>query len=1105
LLNILIGRSGCGKTHRIINTIQKNKDVRRSVLIVPEFSAHESERMLCELLGDSSSLYAEVLSFKRLSNRVFAECGGLADTILDNGGRILLMKSAVEEVKPALTIYSSATQTAEFIEMLLNIYDEFKRYSVDFSKLCIENSQNLKLKVQDLSLILSSYDSKVSKIGYDPADELNRVLSKLDDFSIIKNADIYIDGFSDFTVQQIKIIYKLIELAPNVTLSFTCDTIGNGNEIFNTSRSTIADILSHSNTEYEILNLAENHRFTKDDLLHFEQSLFRYPHVKFSGKSENIHIFEAENLFSECEYVADKILELVRDNGVRFNEIAVAANNFNEYIHPITAAFKRYGIPHFLDNSTNILDKSIIAFILSAIKTVSHNYRYDDIFECLKFNFLDVSLDECDMLENYCITWEIFDWSRDWTANPRGCFDFTENDLETLSKINEIRKRVFCIFNKFEDRIKASKSPKEYALSIYDFLCDNDIPKKLEEHARMLHDFEELSLAAEYQQLWDLICTSLDQCVAYCNEDKLSADDFLNIFSLMLGQYKISLIPISLDCVSAGSLHKMRTRNKKYLFILGATEGVLPNFSDSPSLFTSNEKDVLCDLGIKLSPYGNSQVYKELNTIYISLTSATDGLYFSYPLSSQNGQNFPSSLIYDIKTIFSIDVLREGQLNESYKTSAMLPCLDLALKVNKEPSPLASAAYKYFKEDEVYSEIVDNLINSKNGDKKLSQETVKKLYPDCIKLSASKIDTYHSCRFSYFMKYGLVATQRQRAGMDPANVGTFIHYVLEHTIKELMLLGGPDAVDLKSTIEIGKKHTKHYIDKTLSDLKNRTARLSYLIRSLSNSVERIIENVYDELSKSDFKPMAYELSFGENKEMPPIELKFGEKPEDKIKITGFIDRVDGWVHNDQLYLRVVDYKSGIKKFSLDDVWNGLGIQMLVYLFALEQGGKDKFGHNVIPAGVLYTPIRNPVVKTERNASKETVEKQTRDALKRSGIVLDDGKVVEAMYNDIQNTILPIKFNKNGSLSSTSVIANLEQFGLLKKHIDEILIKMGNEIKSGNFEVNPIIKQSRLTCEFCPYAAACQFDSELDNGCVRYRSSIKKDELWQKINDEGSKK
>jgi ATP-dependent helicase/nuclease subunit B len=380
----------------------------------------------------------------------------------------------------------------------------------------------------------------------------------------------------------------------------------------------------------------------------------------------------------------------------------------------------------------------------------------------------------------------------------------------------------------------------------------------------------------------------------------------------------------------------------------------------------------------------------------------------------------------------------------------------------------------------------------------LSARAVRALYGDSLRLSASRIDKFASCRFQYFVQYGLRAKVRRPAAFSPPEMGTFMHFVLQHAAAEVMEKGGFAKVSDAELDAVTEKYIAEYVRTELNDFQEKSKRFRYLFTRLSKDVRRVVKDMAGELRVSDFQPLDFELDFARDGRLPPAEIGSGD---DSLTLTGVADRVDGWLHDGKLYLRVVDYKTGRKKFDLSDVWHGMGLQMLLYLFTLEKNGRALYGNDIVPAGVLYVPARDVMLSAAADLTDEEISAQRADALRRSGLVLSDSDVLSAMEHGDAPRYIPVKF-KNGAPTGDA-LATLEGFGQLSRHIDGTLRQMASELHRGSIAADPYYRsQQENACMNCDYLEACRFSDGQGDDKIRYVTRLKPAEVWDKLKGGG---
>ena len=382
----------------------------------------------------------------------------------------------------------------------------------------------------------------------------------------------------------------------------------------------------------------------------------------------------------------------------------------------------------------------------------------------------------------------------------------------------------------------------------------------------------------------------------------------------------------------------------------------------------------------------------------------------------------------------------------------------------------------------------------------LTRPVVERLYGKRVPMSASRMDKYKSCHFSYFMQYGLKAEPRRAAGFQAPEYGTFVHFVLEHVLRQAKELGGVRQLEPGQLRALTRQAVERYVDEELGGLEKETPRFQYLFRRLLSSVCAVVENVAEELSASEFQPISFELGFGRGGELPPVELTVDGVT---VSISGFVDRVDGWVHDGRLYLRVVDYKTGRKSFDLTDIWNGMGLQMLLYLFTLEEAGKALYGAEIVPAGVLYLPARDAVVAGSRSMTEAERRKKADAELRRRGLVLDEPEVLAAMERTDGEGMrfLPVRLNRAGAVTGEALVS-AERLGKLAKHTGRILREIGTELAAGNIAADPFWRgPEHNACQWCAYAAACHFEEGKGGDRKRWLPAVKGEAFWEAVAQE----
>ena len=363
-------------------------------------------------------------------------------------------------------------------------------------------------------------------------------------------------------------------------------------------------------------------------------------------------------------------------------------------------------------------------------------------------------------------------------------------------------------------------------------------------------------------------------------------------------------------------------------------------------------------------------------------------------------------------------------------------------------------------------------------------------------MTASRLERIRTCHFSYFMEYGLKARPRTPAAFDAPQIGTFLHFLLERVTRDVQSLGGFAQVDQETLHALIRKYIDEYVQQELRNFQNRNARFRYLFARLRSAAYAVVDQAAEELRCSDFVPLAFELSFGDGRDLPAVVIS---EPDGELRIGGKVDRVDGWMKDGKLYLRVVDYKSGKKSFDLSAVRMGLDIQMLLYLFTLQKTGVPRFGGSVEPAGVLYLPARDDILSAQRNIPPEKLQAEREKQLRRSGLLLAEPRVLQAMEHEAltQPRYLPIRINKSGNLSGS--LASAAQLGKLSRYVETLLHDIAREVRQGNIDADPCCRtEEDSPCRFCEWAPACHFQDGRDSDHFTYILPVKPGDFWQEI-------
>lgn len=1130
-LQIIYGRSGCGKTQYIFNEISKNIDNgRKKYIITPEQFSFSAEKELLRSLEDeeqnSAVINAEVLTFARMAHRVSSEVGGSNKTVLSNCGKSMLIYSILSNKKNNLKFLGKSDSN---IDMVMTQITELKKHGVTLENLKTlmeqvgENDLYLENKLQDIYTVYSKFQEKIVNNYVDENDALTILENQLDATDMFKNTEIYIDEFVGFTKQEYAIIAKLLKQASKVTITVTSNSMEKtdeaSNDIFFSNKETIEKILriakETKTAVEEPVFLEKIYRFKSKELNHIERNLYNFPYKKYDGSVENLSLFLANNQYLEIEEVARRILELVRSKKFRYRDISVITKNIDVYSNLCKAIFKEYDIPVFIDEKRDLSQNILVKYLISILDIFARNWSYDSVFNYIKCGFLNITPSDIYLLENYALKWEIkgSKWYKaDWNFH-----DEDSTGKATIDHINELRREIVTPLVELKNNLSGNKTAKQISENLYNFLIKNNIDKVLESKIKELNDMQKVDIAAEYETSWKIVMQVLDEIVLVFGDENITFESYMQILKTGLGESKLGTIPMAQDEVTVGDVDRSRSHKIKAVFIIGLNDGMFPSINKAEGFLNDDDREKIKQNGVELAKGTIDRIYEDNFNIYKAFTTAEERIFLSYSSSDMEGKSLrPSVLVSRIKKIFeglkekSDVIYRKSEISTKENTFKELLINLREFRDGNEIDTKWFDVYNLYNESEEWHEKLESAVkalNYTNTAEKIKKENVEKMYGSTLKTSVSKLEQYSGCPFSYYLKYGLKLNDKETFNVEAVDTGSFMHDVIDNFFgiieeRNINLKEITDEELEKIVAEIVSEKLKldrNYIFTTTSKYKVLSNRLQKVV---TMSVKYIVQS----LKQSEFEVFGHELEFGGDGQYKPITVITEDGK--KVEITGKIDRVDIMKNPDGTYVRIIDYKSSVKNIDLNQVFYGLQLQLLTYL------NETCKVEDFIPAGVLYFNLINPTIGTDKNLTDEEVEEKIRQEFKMKGLILADVNIIKKMDTNIENEpkgiskIIPATIKKDGEISDrgTSAVTK-EQFVYLQKYMEKIIKQISEEILQGNIEVKPYYNAStkKTPCEYCKYKSICRFDENTKNNEYKYISKLNKDAVLEMIKnrvDEG---
>lgn len=1080
MITLLLGDFGHGKSTYILNQIKTDcQSGVPSFLIVPEQQTVLSERQIATLLPPSAQLYTDATNFTRLANRVFRELGGLKYNYITKSGKNLIMYRAICEVRESLREYKIPKgHERGCISLFLDAIGELKSYSVTLDMLegivyDIEN-EHLRARISDIIAVWSVYERIMGERFSDPYDDILMLNKKLGEFNYFDQKNVYIDSFYGFTKSQLDIIEKIILGAKNVTVAFDCPLSALAGEMqyakIAKSANDIIKICRRNGKEYKTLELKDDRLHRSKAIAHIASSLWRFDASPIPA-SNDVSLMIAEDEFDECEAVASKISELIY-SGARYSDIAIIARNSATYRGIIDYTLKKYDIPSFYSTPSPLLSRPVVKMIFCALNAIS-SYQGEDVISYAKCGYLPLSEEEICDFESYVYRWNIYGHkfkNEDyWLANPDGYIKLdTDRQRKTLENVANARDKILRLLDILEKPFASSLPVRECAGAIYDFLCAHSIKERLEEEIKASSKDEAYIIC----QVWEAIIKTLDTVVDICGDSVVDARTFSTLFSYAFLDCELGTIPTGEDRVLIADADAVRAQGIKHVFVLGANEGVFPASLSDGSFFNDSDKITLETYGITLSYSKDVRADDELMFFKNSIAIASDTAVISALSSDISGTAKEPSVAFErIKKLFT----------------------GLTVELVSDKNPI-DRIYTPENARELYSSSPDSLKKAifeltgnsyeradfRNDRESISKETADRLFTSTLRLSPSRIESYQRCKFSYFTSYVLNLRSEKKIKFASRELGTLVHAVFEYFLKKFAD-GELDFATLENQNikELIDKITKEYID-SICENTVATSRLSHFFERVKLNIYVFVKNLIDEFKESEFVPEYFELSFSEGKEGSPRPLTVSVGEGKRVIVGGVADRVDVLRRDSRVYVRVVDYKTGNKEFSMADFNNGIGMQMFIYLFALWKMEDCDFkrrllkdASELLPAGALYLPLNigkarvSHEIDLESELSLEYESKAVDDAISRNGRLLDDDEIILAQEKGEEKRFLPKKSARSKSYVSLDELEGIYEG--MKNTITEIASSM----LSGDFSAVPMESGTQSVCDYCESRAFCR--------------------------------
>ena len=1138
-LRFYFGPSGSGKSHRIYEEIMQRaaqEPGRNFLIIVPDQFTMQTQKDLVMHSDRGGILNIDVLSFGRLSHRILEEVGTKEMPVLDDTGKSLVLQKIAADLKEQLPAMGSLLHKQGYIHEVKSAISEFMQYGIstqDMDKLIAsaEKRGALAMKLRDLKTLYRGFQDYIRDHFITTEETLDVLRRSLVKSKILPDSVVVFDGFTGFTPIQNRLIQELMRVCEETIVTVTIGEeedpyqMDGEQKLFHLSKKTVADLVKLA-AEAEVTRGEDvfvkggPNRFTEAPALcYLEQNLFRYQYEPYTEKQCEIRMFEALSPREEVHQTALYIRKLIREEGLTYRDIAVVIGDLEGYASYVETEFGQLEIPCFLDRTRGIVLNPMIEYIKSALQLYIRDFSYDTVFHFLRSGMADISREEIDELENYVIrtgargyrTYSRLFTRRTEEMQQGSGQEDTERAEETLERLNRIRQQ-------FADTVEIlHMAPRakagEYVDHLYDFLEQNQVQQKLLNYQQQFEQEGDLAKAREYAQIYRLVMDLLDQIYELLGEEEISLQEFADILEAGFGEITVGTIPQNVDRIVVGDMERTRLKQVKVLFFLGVNDGNIPKNASKGGIISDMDREFLIESGTEMAPSPRQQMYIQRLYLYLNMTKPSERLYLSYAKVNSDGKGIrPSYLIDTVRKLFPqlaveypqnrsrLEQIEGRQEGARYLAEELREYADGTLR--EEERQDFYLMYRAYETDPEGRDRLTAAAFRRYKESGLSRIVARALYGRQLENSVSRLETYAACACRHFLQYGLSLQEREEFGFEVSDMGNVYHAVLENFAGKLAESGRTWwDFDENFATQAVKEAVEGYAATYGETVLYSSARNEYAITRMSRILTRTVLTLQQHLKQGSFQPDDYELSFRFAEDLDSIHVDLSE--EEKMHLQGRIDRIDVSEDAEHVYVKVIDYKSGNKKFDLAALYYGLQLQLVVYMnAAMELESRKHPDKEIVPAALLYYHIDDPTIETPVELTQEQINEEILTKLRMNGVVNSDPAVVERLDRFLQDKskVIPVEKKKDGSFSARSGILSREELHVVSAYVDTKIRQIGREILDGKIAANPYEKGNEEACTYCAYKKVCGFDGSIPGYEKRQLEDLDKQTLMQRMQE-----
>ncbi len=1115
-IRLVLGGSGYGKTTYVLDKAirEAGEHINNNyIIVVPEQFTMETQKAVVDRHSNHGVLNIDIVSFNRLAFRVFEELGISNLSILDDTGKTLILKRVIEENRHKLNIYRRKACQPGFVEEMKSAISELYSYGIDLSSFesIMEHTKEkpyMDMKLKDIGLIYKLFREALGEKYITKEEILKKLCQVMEKSQLMKNSEFFFDGFTGFTPVQEELLGILLDNGRKLTVTITISPEEaykltetgfreiKEQELFNLSKTTINKLYSLAADRQvsiageDVIITGENrsYRYNEDrELSYIERNIFRSSGLESGCDSRGeVRIAPLDNPIREAEAAAAYINKRVRNEGLRYRDFAIITGDLDTYRKLIETAFRDNDIPFFMDNKRRLILNPCVNAIRQALLMISDNFSYESVFGFLKCGISGIEREKIDLLENYVLEYGIRGFNRysqDFTKFGKGLRE------EELCAINDIREAFFEIIRDFKESVSGrNKTVRDYTNGVYELMESLDIYNILKKYEEGFKEEGRLSLAKEYEQTYALLINLLDKLAELMGDIKINISEYARLLDSGLEEIKVGVIPLNVDTVVIGDIRRTRLADIRELIVLGVNDGIIPMVSDKGGLFTGKDRSFLKGIGVELSPGARENIFIQRFYLYQNLTKPSDRLILTYSHTSASGKALrPSYLINTIRDMYTDkDALPLHMREDNIYTKELgIRYIAENFSGNKEMTLLQKELFTYFYKDKELRKKLMKVVEG--GDfscytGRIDEAVARVLYGKDMVKSATRLERYAACGYAHFIMYGLKLAERRIYEVSAADVGIMYHRVIELFSKEMKKEGlSFRTVSDREREELLNRCMEQVKEGTSGDVFFDTERNKYLLRRIREVSSKTVWAISEHIKAGNFEPEDFELTFSD----------------------GRIDRVDALEQDGKCFVKIIDYKSGSKRFDIDEVMSGLQIQLIYYMGAVLDIEQKKRKTETVPAGAFYFNIKSPYIERLPDSDgDDTDNEKYRRALleeyRQSGLVNSDSQVASEMDLSLRegkgkSLIIPIKAQEMNIGIGKSFMSG-RNFNDIIEYVRSKTEKMCDTILEGDIETNPYIKAGRTPCDYCSYKEICTFNEKYTGGRHRKLNKHEPEEI-----------